>query len=117
LDNPENKAILAKTVTVEVSARQAVAIAIAAEAGKISLSLRSNVSGAVNSATETPVEAGVAPEGSASLEKIRDEVLGDGFMSDNDLGDQHGSPGVSQTVRIMRGDQIETIEFLQDGHE
>jgi len=41
LDNPENKAILAKTVTLEVTPKQAEKINVANEMGDISLSLRS----------------------------------------------------------------------------
>lgn len=41
VDNPENTAILAKTVTLEVSQRQAEKINVAKDLGKISLSLRS----------------------------------------------------------------------------
>ncbi|MBN8543558.1 MAG: Flp pilus assembly protein CpaB [Alphaproteobacteria bacterium] len=41
LDNPENKAMLAKTVTLEVTPKQAEKINVAKDLGKISLSLRS----------------------------------------------------------------------------
>lgn len=41
LDNPENKAVLAKTVTLEVTPKQAEEINLAKDLGKISLSLRS----------------------------------------------------------------------------
>ncbi len=41
LDNPDNKAILAKTVTVEVTPHQAEQVAVAADMGKISIALRS----------------------------------------------------------------------------
>lgn len=41
LDNPENQAILAKTVTLEVTREQAEKINVAKDLGKISLSLRS----------------------------------------------------------------------------
>jgi len=41
LDNPENKAVLAKTVTLEVKTKQAEEINLAKDHGKISLSLRS----------------------------------------------------------------------------
>ncbi len=41
LDNPENKAVLAKTITIEVSPKQAEAVNVAKDLGKISLSLRS----------------------------------------------------------------------------
>ena len=43
LDNPENQAIMAKTVTLEVSREQAEKINVAKDLGKISLSLRSLV--------------------------------------------------------------------------
>lgn len=43
LDNPDNSAILAKTVTLEVSTAQAEKINVAKDLGKISLSLRSLV--------------------------------------------------------------------------
>ncbi len=41
LDNPDNKAVLAKTVTLEVTPKQAEEINLAKDLGKISLSLRS----------------------------------------------------------------------------
>ena len=41
LDNPENKAVLAKTVTLEVTPKQAEEINLAKDLGKLSLSLRS----------------------------------------------------------------------------
>ncbi len=41
IDNPENKAVLAKTVTLEVTPKQAEEINLAKDLGKISLSLRS----------------------------------------------------------------------------
>jgi len=41
LDNPENKAVLAKTITLEVTPKQAEEINVAKDLGKISLSLRS----------------------------------------------------------------------------
>lgn len=41
LDNPENKAILAKTVTLEVTSKEAEKINVAKEMGNISVSLRS----------------------------------------------------------------------------
>ena len=41
LDNPENKAVLAKTITLEVTPKQAEKVNVAKDLGKISLSLRS----------------------------------------------------------------------------
>lgn len=88
LDNPENKAILAKTVTVEVNDQQAEQIAVATEMGKISMSLRST---------------GVATD------------KGDGAVTRTTEGDVSKAMGVGvlPKVRIIRGDQVENMEFTQ----
>ena len=57
LDNPENKAVLAKTVTLEVTPKQAEEINLAKDLGKISLSLRSLASNK-KPAVVTPAAAG-----------------------------------------------------------
>jgi pilus assembly protein CpaB len=62
LDNPENKAVLAKTVTLEVTPKQAEEINLAKDLGKISLSLRSLASSKkppepVKDATANPITA------------------------------------------------------------
>lgn len=88
LDNPENKAILAKTVTVEVNNQQAEQIAVATEMGKISMSLRST-SGAPGSDKDAVSRT---TEGDVS------KVIG---------------VGVLPRMRIIRGDQIENLEFTQ----
>jgi pilus assembly protein CpaB len=54
IDNPDNKAVLAKTVTLEVTPKQAEEINLAKDLGKISLSLRSLAS---NKAIPTPEDA------------------------------------------------------------
>ena len=64
LDNPENKAVLAKTVTLEVTPKQAEEINLAKDLGKISLSLRSLANGG-----QKPV-----PEPIAAAEKDAKEV-------------------------------------------
>ncbi|MFW0777343.1 MAG: Flp pilus assembly protein CpaB [Rickettsiales bacterium] len=85
LDNPENKAILAKTVTVEVNDAQAEQIAVATEMGKISMALRSL--------------AGAPKEGSkGATEKDISPIMGTGAMP---------------RVRVIRGDEIENMEFSQ----
>ncbi len=60
IDNPENKAVLAKTVTLEVTPKQAEEINVAKDLGKISLSLRSLAT------RPQPVEAATPAEGAAS---------------------------------------------------
>ncbi|MDX2113251.1 MAG: Flp pilus assembly protein CpaB [Alphaproteobacteria bacterium] len=88
LDNPENKAILAKTVTVEVDDRQAEQIAVASEMGKISMSLRSIA-------------------GSPSED--------DGSRTKTTQGDVSRmlEGGAMPRVRVIRGEQVENMEFAK----
>lgn len=58
LDNPENKAVLAKTVTLEVTPKQAEEINLAKDLGKISLSLRSLASSKKPAVVTPPVATG-----------------------------------------------------------
>lgn len=88
LDNPENKAILAKTVTVEVNDQQAEQIAVATEMGKISMSLRSMSSGEVKDTTAIT------------------------RSTEMDVSKQVGGVILPQ-VRVIRGDQVENLEFSQ----
>lgn len=96
LDNPENKAILAKTVTIEVSPRQAEQVAVAEEMGKISMALRSLTSppaGAKNGVTE----------------------LYDNYTRDSDVSSMLDQKGASvPRVHVIRGDQVQNLEFYQD---
>lgn len=85
LENPENKAILAKTVTVEVNQRQAEQIAIAAEMGKITMALR-----------------GLSAPKTATNDNIH-ESLGS--------ADANQKSSFSSRVHVIRGDQSENIQF------
>ena len=115
LDNPENKAILAKTITVEVTPVQAEKISVASEMGKISVAL---------------VSTGV-PAGEAKDVKVIDVNQGSGenankviditspnpnsYTMDGDVSSLIGEKENSTSkVRIIRGDKIETLEFYQD---
>ena len=99
LDNPENKALLAKTVTVEVTPTQAQEIAVAAELGKISLSLRSAVK------IESPEE-----------EKAEAAALAKGSVSDKDVAGQPETPNVSEQVKLFRPKETENLEFYRNGN-
>jgi pilus assembly protein CpaB len=88
LDNPENKAILAKTVTVEVNDQQAEQIAVATEMGKISMALRSIAS---------PLEEDNSLRTKTTQEDVS-KMLGG---------------GVSPRVRVIRGEQTENMEFAK----
>ena len=65
LDNPENKAVLAKTVTLEVTPKQAEEINLAKDLGKISLSLRSL-------ATNKKIADAIAPLSQGEPENLDD---------------------------------------------
>ena len=94
LDNPENKAILAKTVTVEVSPRQAEEVAVAADLGKISIALRST------STAESKPDA------------TSQEV---GFTRDSDISESllGHKAAVGTRVHVMHGDKMENVDFDQ----
>lgn len=75
-DNPENKAVLAKTVTLEVSPKQAEEINLAKDLGKISLSLRSLANKTEDVATTVPVVDSATVDGVPSPEpETLDDVL------------------------------------------
>ncbi|NBX03733.1 MAG: Flp pilus assembly protein CpaB [Alphaproteobacteria bacterium] len=106
LDNPENKAILAKTITVEVTARQAEQVSVAAEMGKVTFTLRS-IANAVakidgNKPAQTPQEA--------KAQTIKD--LYDDVTRDSDISSvlDRGGP-ISMQVHVIRGDQTENLQF------
>lgn len=111
LDNPENKAILAKTVTVECSSRQAEQIAVATEMGKISVVLRS-----LGTAEKKP--APPEPEDAANPVHLLfgDEAAEGGYTRDSDLSQLLDRKALMVPhVQVLRGDKSETIDFIQ-GH-
>jgi pilus assembly protein CpaB len=116
-ENPENKAILAKTITVEVSPRNAEAIAVAADLGKISISLRSLSSpdGKVAD-TNQPAEGA---EKEVAKEVVIDGLHSEqasGYTRDSDISElllNHKPTGGSR-VHVVRGDKSENMDFNQD---
>lgn len=101
LDNPENKPILAKTITVEVAPTDAERISVAAEMGKISVALVSTAIPDV-SGQESKVTATSKPDTQ-------------GYTLDDDVSSllSYKENAVS-TVKVIRADKIETLEFYQD---
>ena len=98
LDNPDNKAIVAKTVTVEVTPTQAQEVAVAAELGKISVSLRSAVK------TESSAE-----------EKAESAALARSNVSDTDIAGEARTPDVSEQVKMFRPKETQNLEFYRTG--
>lgn len=108
LDNPENKAVLAKTVTLEVMPKQAEEINVAKDLGKISLSLRSLASTADDGST-----AGEAP---TSFDDVLSAEIGtdngSSVTRDTDVSRIIAPGGAgAMRVRVIRGNQQEDIDF------
>lgn len=113
LDNPENKAILAKTVTIECNPHQAEQIAVAMEMGKISFTLRSMVR---EQKKDPPAEektvAEVAPENKAPIEELYGSAKERSFTRDSDLSRLLERRVLSvPRVQVIRGEKTETIDF------
>ncbi len=112
LDNPENKAILAKTITMEVSPRQAEEIAVAADLGKVSVALRSLTSPgkakaiAAEAPVGTPVEM-VDPNAGAEerANSTRDSDISELLLNRKTTGTR---------VHVIRGDKTENVDFDQE---
>lgn len=131
LDNPENKAVLAKTVTLEVAPQQAEAINVALEMGKISLSLRSLAADDANAVAQ-PVELQDAdgmttsddilpqtrPAPAASVDYFYpDSADGDrDYTRDSDISKLvgEGSDGSTRKVRVIRGKESSDLVFPQE---
>lgn len=103
LDNPENKAMVAKTVTVEVSPPQAQMIAVAAELGKISVALRS--AGSTPQAVSTEALPSAVDGKPAAAMKT-------GTTDADFAGEPNGSE-VSEPVRVMRPTETQNLEFYR----
>lgn len=111
IDNPENKAILAKTVTVECTPHQAEQIAVATEMGKISLALRSigksdqeKAEDEQKSKQQAEAASGVAVkliggDGQPILAPVMAQVPGDGRVL------------TVPRVQVIRGEKTETLDF------
>ena len=120
MGNLDNKAVLAKTVTLEVTPKQAEEINVAKDLGKISLSLRSL-------ASEKAPEVAAPP--SAATEAVSfDDVLRNaggqtpnaampieqGVTRDTDVSRIITPQGVSGSVRVIRGSEAQVIQFNGD---
>lgn len=125
LDNPENKAILAKTVTVECTPREAEEITVAGEMGKISLALRSLTPVAKKDVSEQspqplmskPEEAQPvvqAPDVAKPASPI-DALYGQQEATgtrDSDLSRMLERKALLVPhVQVLHGDKVETIDF------
>lgn len=124
LDNPENKAVLAKTVTLEVTPKEAEEINVAKDLGKISLSLRSLAQKPEES--ETPEAA--TPAAPLTLDDMLNQALPESYdapvtvVQPNITRDTDVSKVISprsaegSRVRVLRGgEEPVDVEFTRDG--
>lgn len=133
LDNPENKAVLAKTITLEVMPQQAEAINVALEMGKISLSLRSLATDTASAPITQPVElhdgittsSDILPDTqanaqpAASVDYFYPDAGSDdprAYTRDSDISKLIGSGGdaSSRKVRVIRGKESSDLVFPQE---
>lgn len=102
LDNPENKAVVAKTITLEVSPKQAEMINVAQSLGSISVSLRSlsaatktadKPAGGLVGAGPNPLDVNVihAPAGDYSTDDDVSKLMGDRSPVHSKVSVYHGS--------------------------
>lgn len=119
MGNTENKAVLAKTVTLEVTPKQAESINVAKDLGKLSLSLRSLARDekgngeATDKAAEAPLSfddvlRDVPPEARTESQRI---------TRDTDVSRMITPRGLAGSVRVIRGSDRQTIEFSGEGKE
>ena len=110
LNNPDNKAVLAKTVTLEVTPKQAEEINVAKDLGKISLSLR-----ALAAHITPPVTAPGGPQDLDDVLRETEHLQPNDHISvtrDTDVSKiiAPGSIGPMK-VRVLRGNKEDTIDF------
>jgi pilus assembly protein CpaB len=104
LDNPENKAMIAKTITLEVSPKQAEMINVAESLGSISVILRSLSNSTLDAPTPKPVQ-------------VEPRSEGDNYSTDSDVSKFMDSKGGGHAkVSVYHGStQAEQLDFHQQG--
>ena len=114
MGNPENKAVLAKTVTLEVTPKQAEEINVAKDLGKISLSLRSlakqEVQGTVEGTGTPEDEPQSFDDVLRNMPTAAPEDEG-GVTRDTDVSRIMTPQGVAGSVRVIRGSDQQVIDF------
>ena len=124
LENSDNRAVLAKTITVEVTPRQAEQIAVASDLGKISMVLRSLANGEVKAPPESAAADTAEPKATAADAADNNapaltDLYGNitpapdhrSYTRDSDVSGALDTGGLSSTIRVIRGDQVENISL------
>lgn len=119
IDNPENKAMLAKTVTLEVTPKQAEEINLAKDLGKISLSLRS-LANKKRDVAIPPVKATPETLDDILKENIEEEAAAAMMPEENVTRDTEVSKIISPQdaagnhVLLIRGNERTDLQFGPD---
>jgi pilus assembly protein CpaB len=111
MGNPENKAVLAKTVTLEVTPKQVEEINVAKDLGKLSLSLRSLAPQKEGAAAAGAEAAAPLTFDDVLREAPADPVYNPRITRDTDVSKIMTPRGIAGSVRIIRGGARETVEF------
>jgi pilus assembly protein CpaB len=115
LDNPENKAIIAKTITVEVTPEEAEKISVASEMGKISVALVSVGTEPTSDAKDTATQEPADKNPGNNVKTPGNPSDSQNYTLDGDVSSLIAKrEGATSKVRVIRGDKIETLEFYQD---
>ena len=128
LDNPENKAVLAKTITIEVSPKQAEAVNVAKDLGKIDLSLRSLATKKQGEESLVP-DAESEPAQPMTLDDMLNQAAPPPYSADIPSANQPNitrdtdvskviapRDAAGNRVRLLRGnEQAQEIEFNREG--
>lgn len=101
LDNPENKAMLAKTITIEVSPKQAEEVQVAREMGRISFALRSMSDYSGGEAVELTREDGAVEDDFISTLEEKSRLSQ--FTSSQEVSPALNSGLYNTNVKVLRG--------------
>ena len=108
LDNPENKAILAKTVTIEVTSKQAESVQVANEMGKVSLALRSMSEDTIDTALGEGEEIN-----EDFISALEEKARTTRYTSSQEVSPALGSGDYSANVRVLRGQEASDQNFVE----
>jgi pilus assembly protein CpaB len=111
LSNPENVAVVAKTLTIEVSPKQAEMVNVATNLGGISISLRS-LATKTDTAAGTP-EQPLVEEPAPTIAKVNDQASD--FSTNTDVSKLMGEKNAVRTkVNVIHGSASEQIDFSKE---
>ncbi len=115
LNNPENKAVIAKTITLEVTPKQAEMINVAISIGSISVSLRSLVSD--KAAIDKTVSLPANDNGTPASQPAGSQATEGNYSTNADVSRLMNDKGVpTNKVSVYHGSSAEQLNF-QEGRK